>query len=195
MAFIPERTALQIIGGTSTVGKVQISPPWQSEEALLVPHAVTAWGNAALNILYLGIDNQPVLQGNLNLIQEDKGAVYVVNGTDTKFIPPIPVRVQEVVYILPSPAANGQIFLMYYWERLNVPAVQKAGIPLPTRDSDEAIEERRKRQEAILWKTDTPIPTRALLREEPEELSPDQKRRRRLLEAALIDTKNQRRGS
>lgn len=192
MAFIPERTSLEIIGGQPGIGQLIIAPPWQTEEALLVPHCVTAWGNAATNLLYLGIDSQVVLQGNLNLTQEDKGAVYAINGVGTLMIPPIPVRVQEKVTILPAPAANGQIFFMYFWERLSVPSVQSASIPLPTRDSDEAIAERRKRQEAILWKTDIPIKTAELLRQEPEELSPEQKRRRRLLDAALIDTKGPR---
>lgn len=195
MVFIPERTSLEIIGGQSGIGQLVIAPPWQTEEALLVPHAITAWGNAATNLLFLGIDSQVVLQGNLNLLTEDKGAVYVINGTATIIIPPTPIRVQEKVTILPLPAANGQIFFMYYWERLAVPELSRAEIPLPTRNSEELIEERRKRQEAILWKTDIPTTTKALLRQQPEELTHQQERRRQLLEKALIDTKGQPRRS
>lgn len=193
--YQPERTSLNIIGGGVGSPQIVIAPPWQSEEAYLVPFAITAWGNAATNLIYGSIDGVEILQGALSLIQPDHGFVFAINGVGTLSLMPIPMRITERCIILPAPAASGQIFLMYYWERSAVPAVQEGAIALPSVMDRELIETRRTRQENAIWAEERPLNPVELTRQHQEELSPLQKKRRRLLDLALDDQKTHRKKS
>lgn len=184
----PQRTTVNIIGGTSTDLRV-IEPPWQTEQADLVLVAVTAWGNSADNLIYGSVDGNEVLQGALNLLQEDHGFVFVVSGAGTIPLPHIPIRVSTKITIQPAPASNGQIFLMYYWQAFVAPLSQ-LDIPLPLAKDKEDVHTRRLRQETALWNEMKPEPPANLLRTEPEELTPHQKELLRRHQF-LVDTKGQ----
>src|SRR5579862_6706487 len=167
----PQRTGVDIIGGTSTTQRV-ISPPWETEEALLVLVGVTAYGNAATNLLYVAIDVNEILQGNQDLTQADHGLVFAINGVGTLPLPHILIRVTERVTVQPAPATNGQIYLMYYWERTFAPLIPAGGFDLPSQMDREPVEVRQARVEHKLWVNQQPLNPQDLMRQELEQVTP-----------------------
>lgn len=186
----PQRTGVDIVGGTSTTPRV-IAPPWETEEALLVLVAVTAYGNAATNLIYVATDVQEILQGNQDLLQADHGLVFAINGVGSLPIPHIPIRVTEKVTVQPAPAANGQIYLMYYWERTFAPLIPAGGFDLPSQMDREPVEVTRARVEHTLWVSQKPLNPQDLLRQEQEQVTPRMRKRMRT-EDFLGDLKGQR---
>lgn len=186
--IIPEKTTIETVGGTPGTKDFLLAPPWQTESADAVLVAVSAWGNTAPNLLYVSADGDPILQGALSLASAVHGIPFVINGAGSVGLAHLPVRIASFLRVTVAPAANGQIFLSFYWQRLAVPDAGQSDIPLPEAATLESYERRRGRQERQLWGQRQGDPPAKVLRQEPQELTERQKARLRQFER-LTDTK------
>src|SRR5579885_60268 len=182
----PERTGLLVVGGSSTTGDIIVRPPWESEQAEAILVAVTAIGNTAANIIYGAADGAQVGQGAGVILSPDRGFVFAITGAGSIPLAYVPIRVTEFLRITPLPAANGHIFVMYFWQRLMVPTqVDMAPIDLPQMRDVEASPDRAKRQMEDIWTRAQGVRPPKLERQEKEALTRRQQEQMRQLESLM----------
>ena len=171
--YLPVKTDLQLAGGLHGDADVLIRPPWQGERCEAVLLYVTAWGNTAVNILYLSADSGTQVMGagasslpNVSI----PGGVWVINGAGTVNLGESIIGVSQYLRITPAAAASGQIYLGFYWRKVVDFAAQR---PLTAPERTEAEE---MTLENDVWRKTLQLPPKDYLPQNPGKLRPEQER-------------------
>lgn len=171
--YVPVKSDLQIAGGLHGDSDVLIRPPWQGERCEAVLLYVTAWGNTAVNILYLNADSSTALMGagatslpNMSA----PGGVWVINGAGTINLGESVIGVTQYLRITPQPAASGQIYLGFYWRK-----VVELGAPKPL-VAPEVTEAEEMTLENDVWRKTLNLPPRDYRPQSPGKLRPEQEK-------------------
>lgn len=179
------RTDLQIVGGLAGVGDIVLHPPWAGERAEAILEYITAWGNTAVNILYLTADGPALMgAGAINLPQGTNGGVWVVNGPGTIGLAHAPVGVSSYLRVTPAPSANGQIYVGFYWQKVADFAAPRVLTPPEPTDLEKMDEENE------TWRRLRQLPPKDFLKQNPGRLTPEQEKHLRELEK-LTNMRNQ----
>lgn len=169
--YLPVKTDLQLAGGKSGDADVIIRPPWQGERCEAVLLYVTAWGNTAVNILYLSADSSTQVMGaapstlpNVSV----PGGVWVINGAGSLALGESVIGVTEFLRVTPAAASSGQIYIGFYWRKVvDFAAPRPTYEPQPTRE-EEMTEENE------VWRKVRGLPPKAYLQQNPGQLTKEQ---------------------
>ena len=169
--YLPVKTDLQLAGGKNGDADVLIRPPWQGERCEAVLLYVTAWGNTAVNILYLSADSavQVMGAGSSSLPNESvPGGVWVVNGAGSFSLWESVIEVSEFLRVTPAAASSGQIYIGFYWRK-----VVDFAAPRPTYEPQPTpVEEMTEENE--VWRKVRGLPPKSYLDQNPGQLTKDQ---------------------
>ena len=134
---------------------------------------VTAWGNTAVNILYLTADSGEQLMGagasSLPNVAVP-GGVWVVNGAGSLSLGESVIGVSQFLRITPAAAASGQIYLGFYWRKV-VDFADRRPLTAPERTEAEEMT-----LESDVWRKTVGLPPRDFLPQNPAQLRPEQEK-------------------
>ncbi len=181
IAKLPIKSGIQLVGGPHGASDILVRPPWQGEQIEAVLLFVTAYGNTAANLLYASPDTfQQILSGAALLQNPEQGVIVAINGAGTIGLQHSPVPVEEFLRVTAAPAANGQIYLAFYWQTWSIPGARVPVAPPEQSSHAQAVE--RMNEENDVWRKVRGLAPKDFLQQNPGRLTLPQRQRLRQFE-------------